>query len=192
MSSKVKKKKLNKPNSTKPRNSEVVDFSTEYNRKLGLMGRVVFTLAGPTILASFSIYTFFAGSGNNSSNSTWGDAQILAMTIFAFLVLIFTLSLDFTIKFTKVQESVNQRNLRRATILKTYTVAITTVIYGFALKQGYLEGFAVFLKLNVFPVLSDGVNYIISNIVGWVLSGVIGNFFYDKMKQYFEDKKAVK
>ena len=194
MSSKAKKQKSNKAKSSaKPKNSEVIEFSAKYNERLGFLGRAVFTLAGPTVLATFSIYTYFAGSGKNvSGESNWGDALILAMAIFAFIVLIFTLSLDLAVKFAKVQETANQGKLRQATILKTYTVAITTILYGFALKQGYLEGFSIFLKSNIFPALGEGINYIISNIVGWILSGVIGNFFYDKMKQFSESKKGEK
>jgi len=64
-----------------------------------------------------------------------------------------------------------------------------TVMYAISLKQGYLDGLAVFLKSNIFPALSDGVNYILSNIVGWAFSGVVGGFVYDLLKRLYGDKK---
>jgi len=62
-------------------------------------------------------------------------------------------------------------------------------MYAISLKQGYLDGLAVFLKSNIFPALSDGVNYILSNIVGWAFSGVVGGFVYDLLKRLYGDKK---
>ncbi len=182
-------KKQNKPNVAPPKGS-AAELNTKLTLRTWLMGRTVVTLTGPTVLASYAIYVYFQGEGTTQqAGNSWADAILIAMVIFSLILLLFVMSVDVVAKASRIKETVEQRNLRWATILKLSTIYVTVIFYSLALRQGYLEGFAVFLKARIFPAFSDGVNYILSNIVGWAVSGVVGNFVYDLLKRLFADKK---
>ncbi len=95
------------------------------------------------------------------------------------------MSLDLTNKIFRVQETSEQKRLRQLTIWKSFVVTFTLILYLTFLQQGYLDTLAHYLKANIFTWLSDGFNYIVSNIVGWIISGAIGNLFYDLLLKRF-------
>jgi hypothetical protein len=149
---KKKKPKQNKPNHTTPK-SDVEKMTTRLTLRTAFLGRAVARIAGQTILASYALYLYFwKDTGNTPFESTWGDVVILSVVMLSFFLVIFTMSLDLAAKKFRVQESVEQYKLRHATILNTYIIASTTLFYALGLKQGYLDGLATFLKLNVFPL----------------------------------------
>ena len=189
MSNKAKKKKQNKPKPT-TRKSGVEIITTRLTLRTAFLGRSVARIAGQTLLASYALYVYFwKGNGNTPFESTGVDVVILSVVFLSFFLVLFTASLDLAAKTFRVQESVEQYKLRHATILNTYIISVTTLIYALGLKQGYLDWLATFLKANVFPALSNGANYLISNFIGWAISGIVGNFFYDLLKRLFVDKK---
>ena len=182
------KKQKQKPKQQKQNssNKQVEELATKLTLRGSLLARLGITLIAPTILASYSLYLYFGSDSYDPHNPTWADAQVLAMIIFLMIVLFFVMSLDVTTKISKVQESPKQKSLRQAVVLNTFTVTLTAIFYLIALQQGYLVGLSNYLKSTVFPSLSEGVNYILSNIVAWVVSGVIGNFAYDMLKGFFQ------
>lgn len=116
------KRKQNKPTPATKKGG-AGELSTKLTIRTWLMGRTVVTLAGPTILASYAIYVYFWKGGSNSQvENTWGDAILLAMVIFSLILIIFVSSIELAAKFMRLQESVEQRNLRTATVLKTITI----------------------------------------------------------------------
>jgi hypothetical protein len=171
---------------------EINQLTTKLTLRSSLLARLGITLLAPTILASYALYLYFGSDSYDPYNPTWADAQVLAMIIFLMIVLFFVMSLDITAKIAKIDESPKQKSLRQAVVLNIFTVTMTAIFYLIALQQGYLVDLSNYLKSTIFPSLSEGVNYILSNIVAWIVSGVIGNFAYDLLKRIFQRNESNK
>ena len=118
--------------------------------------------------------------------NNWGDAILLSTVLFS--VNSRRLCNQFN-RYTQIDanipETKEQKRIGFITAINAITVACTTISYTFLLKGGYLEGLTTFLQANIFPMLSRGVNYLLSNIIGWAVSGIVGNFCYDLIKRKF-------
>lgn len=169
---------------------ELMNLDKSINRRARFIGNFGISFIVPTIILSISLYYYFGRSSyENSGLSEILRAAIVVLTLILITSLFIIMSANTTSKIAKLPQTDEEKQRKLVTSLRIVTVIWSAYLYIFLLEQGYLDVLAEYLNINIFPALSEGVNYVISNLVGWAISGAIGNLFYDILKRLVNRKR---